>query len=614
MGVAETLAADPDFAKLHQADPALSEKLMTEALHKDIAAKGAPLPSMAGRTPLEGNTVDDRSNGTTGNPGPSLGEAALATGKQAGAMTLQGGGAALGTALAGPLGGAVGGEMGNVASKALGLQPGDWKRPDMSDALALGTPLIAPLVLQPARALKNAFAPLARSSQMGQEAANSVVQMQNAKLQADYELSVASQAKAKAVAGADYESQIASWNTLKAAQTEAKRQAAEDLRGFATTMKSRNVTEAATWAANRPGVPTAHDVSQAYTAADTLAQAHAVPINLPEVTAVKKTILAHADTIAKQPGGGPKAQALRDLATSGQESGITLTEANEIIKGLHQDIAALRRQPSRYAQTEANAYSKIVDAYETGMTQLEQSGTIPSAVRDTVKAANTLYLKQRTDQELTEFLTRDAVTPGPSGQPQLDPRAALKALDTKANERMVGYMQKVMPPDGNGKNLYDMTKETLTQMASTGQAEWEAQRLLTKTGGMALPDKPLNPVASPHYLPSGVSPGPSQQPLPYPAPRPGMAAVLGEAGMYAAGAGTGAMLGGGPMNPLGAGMGGIVGLGVPKVFATLMQTGWGQRTLLALVNHQGRTISPALVGLATAAVRAGEGQDTQTGR
>ncbi len=600
MGAAENLAADPDFAKLHAADPKGAEGLMVEALQRDSEG---PYARYTGKPdlPLEETATAPRNiimtAGSLALPAAWMGQAA-----KAGVGTL------------GQLGAAAGAnEALTLADRA--TQPGATLKatltPGLSDVAAVATPFVAQAVAHPVSTFKSAIAPFARSSQVGKEAANSVVQAQNAKLQADYDLSVASQDKAKAIAGADYESQIASWNTLKAAQTEAKRQAAEDLRGFATTLKSRNVTDAAQWAANRPGVPTWDEVHNTYAAGDTLAQAHGAPISLPEVTAVKKTILTQADVIAKQPGGAPKAAALRTLATSGQEDGISLTDANEIIKGLHQDIAALRAQPSLYAKTEANAYSKIVDAYETGMTRLEQDGTIPIAVRDTIKAGNTLYLKKRTDEEMTQFMTKDIVTPGPSGEPQLDPRVGLKLLDSKAKERMTGYMKKIIPPDGNGQNLYDMTKETLTKMASTGQAEWEAQRLLTKTGGMKLPEKPLNPVASPQYLPSGVPSGSLQKDLPYPKPTGGMLAELGQVGMRGIGAGIGFAAGGGPMNPYRSGALGLTGfVEAPAVFAKLMQTGWGQRTLLALVNHQGRTISPALVGLATAAVRAGESEQT----
>lgn len=116
--------------------PAMSRR---DALAEELAASwNEAVQAQQQLTPARVGTDPDA-------PTPSgykaVGGMALVTG---GTM----GGAALG-AMTGPFApvavpvlGAAGAELGNITSKYLGWQPGQWNEPDLSDALAVGVPLV----------------------------------------------------------------------------------------------------------------------------------------------------------------------------------------------------------------------------------------------------------------------------------------------------------------------------------------------------------------------------------------------------------------------------------------------------------------------------------------
>jgi hypothetical protein len=283
---------------------------------------------------------------------------------------------------------------------------------------------------------------------------------------------------------------------------------------------------------------------------------------------------------------------LHSIGSAGNAEGLTLTQVQGSLRLLNRRIANLSRETSAYANERRTALKSIATSMEQGLEDLAVPGSTPEAFRETLKMANAQYLRQRTHEEMGDFLLKDMIKPLPNGAPGFDPVGALRALDNASNERMVGYMKKLIPEGGEGKTLYEMTKGMLTEMASTGATERETARQLAKTGGVTLGPKPqleqLTPSTRP--IPAPLPPMPGQPPI-HSGP---LATIAGPA----LGAGIGYMAGG----AWGAGVGGGIGqFGGPQILTSLLMTPTGQNLLKTLVHHNGRELSPTMVGLLTAA-------------
>lgn len=509
------------------------------------------------------------------------------------------------------LGSAAGSEAVNLAAKATepGATVGSVLTPDLSDVVATGVPLAAG-----ARDIGRAAAgALARSSRAGKVAQESVkkqtadasrasAQAFNDQVQADFDLSTAKQAHTRAMDQARLDDDLRSYNALLERHTAEKARQAEVIRGLTQAQREGNVAKAADYVARLPNIPSADDVAQSYAGVQSVAQSYKTPIVLPELQKVQQQLIKEADSVRKIPGGAGLANTLEAIGSAGADETLSLADIQTGLRLMKAHVRTLNRSTSEYAGTQARAYGRLIEAMEEGLKNLADNDALPDTFRGLLRSANAQYLKYATHEELTDFVTNAMVRPGPGGVPQFSPQVALRALESKQYAPMKRYMQQTAFEELGGKNLYDLTKETLTAMAGSDVAEKGA--LIAQRRALQPPVRPELPPTSPSGVPRGL--GLVQQEVP-PAYQPGdtapgtgailaslaargilgtSAALLASSGQYHAAL------------PLAAGM-----VGLPNTVAALLSQPWGQRLILRLMQEQGPRLTPTMMGFINAAVQ-----------
>lgn len=516
-------------------------------------------------------------------------------------------------AAGGPAGMAIGDLLGTGAGYGLEVALGATQ-PTLQDmALQLGIPLAA----NAWQAIRPVVRGLARSSSPGKMAlktqADDAVAAFNARVQAEYAQANAQREAVKAQRQFQYQNDLEAWRTVEAQQAAEKARYAEQLRGFTQAYKEGNVAQVATYMENVPGIPSKAQYQESYRGAQEIADNYKTPIVLDEIQAVKKQFLDEAGSLKKITGDTPLTRQLESLARAGTTTAgpvpLTLTDIQSALASMNAHIASLKRSTGEYAGAQLRTYSRLVEATEDGLKKLAANEGLPGQFQLQLKVANAEYLKARTHAELTDFLTHDMLQYGPGGGAQFTPQRALHALENKSNAQLKRYMQQTHFEELGGKNLYELTQETLQAMAQAGVTEQQRLRMLKLTGGMTAPPQPSDPTAN--WI--GVA-----KPQTMTAPRidtgHGTAAILADAALRVGGplVGLGLQQMGltGGMSPYTAmGIGGVVTAGAPNLLAQLMMRPGGQQTLVTLIETQGTRLTPPMMGFLSAATRSQIGQE-----
>lgn len=465
-----------------------------------------------------------------------------------------------------------------------------------------------------------------------QSVADNAAAVFNANAQADLEHSQALQAQFLAREQARMQSDLAAYNAVVAQQTAEKARQAEVLRGMQMAQRQGNVGKIQQYAESMlPVVPEKAAVDQLYTDAQDIAVRYTKPIVLPELQAVRKLFLAEAASARVTLGNTPLSENLETLGHAGgtlnartaqllpafqaggsAAKGMTLQDIQTGLSLAKGHIASLKRSTGEYANTQRLTYTRLVEAMEDGLEKLADNDALPADFRSTLKLANQQYRQRKTHEELTTFVTENLVRAGPDGQGQFSPQVALRALENKDNQQLKTYLQQTTLPD-SPDTLYDRLTSTLQAMAKLDHTALEQQRILARTGGMTLPDKPAMPATSA----TGLAPQAPQRTAPQmqlltenmEKIRGGPLATMADYALRGAtGAGAlyqtlGMMQRGGM--PSGGELGAVLGLSAAALGAisALLMTDTGQKTLLALVQQSGPRLTPAMIGLVSQAAR-----------
>lgn len=556
------------------------------------------------------------------------------------------GGTALGYQLGGMPGAAIGDTLGTGlglgANIALGVEPWDpWR----------ASALLGPTLVNALGAGRKLAGQFAGTTGVGKKAAlaaeQSPTQSLNAAHQATYEHAVALQEQFMARAEAQYAEDVQSYQAVVDLQTENQRQVtayirqqnalraesrAQDPR-LALVQQGRNTELAARYVKSLPNVPTDAEVREAYTAAQETARARTmpgpggtpvpVPMETPLVDAVRKEVLALADSVAKSPGGAPVAERLRRSVTLQGGEPVNLGDLNDIEKWLRAHVAALRRSSAESASTDLHTASRLLTAYSATLDKLAESDGVASQFQGLLKLARAKALKNLTAAELGDFLSpKGLFTAQPGNHWKFDATQGLQQLESDAYESMRFFMRKTVfgPEDGPewaGKNLYDVTKDTLTRMSKLGLTLKQQANLTAMEGGpvagrvlppmpgyVAPPPPPFKPVAptDPSMMNQTRIGGWSPKPLPTADVRPDMPSVLARWGTRLAGlsGGVAMAMGGANYTPSRI-IGTSVGVLGPTVLTEIFSTPWGQRQLVKLMEAQGPYLTPGFMGFLAAA-------------
>jgi len=573
-GSAENLANDPDFARLHTADPKMAEQLMIEALRADHASPaGSAFHPVPREEPLQETFTDPRSMALTiaGGLVPAAGAAIAGR---------------AGVGLLGQLGAAAAGnEAVNLVDKATqpGATVGSTLTPGLSDAAAVATPFVGQAVTHPVQTLRAAVRPLAMGSRAGQvtvgtEAAKQADAFVRTSIDRNLQMQGVAEQRATALqqaAEANMSDEMRAGIAFQRENVGLQATAAKQQQLVQQAVREGNVAKAAELAKNMPGVPQRVDVDNLYAVADTLARANNVTLPLTNVASLRKELADRVVSIEKITGPTDLSMRLRSVVGQG-DNAAGLTDILETLKAVRGQIRSLRGSSSEFAATELREYSRLASALEGDLAAVAQAPGIPQTVKALVSAANGQYKTLMTHEELTSFVSNDMVKVGRNGLPEFDPVRALNALRSDKYEDLRRYMTQA--PFSGTQNMLQHTEQTLAQMASSEVAEKEALRQLQQ---VALAPKDGSILTS--ILGPAVSAGVAG----------GAAHAFGlSPGFTAAVAGATAARGG-------------------DIIARLMMTPWGQRQLLTVIQNTGYTVSPTVLGILNAAQTPGRMERNQ---
>mgnify|MGYP001602080084 CR=1 FL=1 len=402
--------------------------------------------------------------------------------------------------------------------------------------------------------------------------------------------------------------------------------------------QTKNIELAALQVGSLPNTPTAEQVKKTYATLQTISDRSGISTVLPELSNARKSIERMATALQKEPGSQALGNDLMRLA-KGKAQPVSLIDTKEIMDALRRRASKLRDSTAADASTDLHTTNTILKAYEDGVDALAARNADAKEFVATLKLGRAQSLRQQTVEELDSFLNHDMVAYVPGGPPRLDATKALNALESKGNETMRRFMERTVytqddDPEWAGRNLYDITREHLTQMSKLGLTQKQVAALTSVETGVPqgrtlapLPpvQRPPRPDApAPFTPPPGVGPAPTPTPLralpeprsPYPAvpgyapgdtkPGPGMLLMNAATRLGGPAAAFGlqqmGLLGGtSPQFALGAGFAATAT--IPNVFAKIMSTPWGQRQLLKLMETQGTELTPPFIGFVTAATR-----------